>query len=117
MAVGNTKYAAARLFNALKSVYRKDKIYTVEEMLEKLNACDHATVHPTTEQDFFDWDHYLSQFYRPYTGMVKQGLIFLVHSDDLKNNQFIAKIRKKATLKSILQHISMQSKRISKGFV
>ena len=41
---------------ALKSVYRKDNIYTVEALFKKLNVSDHDTVHPTTEQDFFDWD-------------------------------------------------------------
>ncbi len=47
LVVGHTKNAADCLFHSLKHEYRKQDIFTMEMLIEKLSASDCVTVIPT----------------------------------------------------------------------
>lgn len=74
--VGHTKNAADRIFNLVKLQYRLRNLYTFRELTEACATSQHVTVHPTTVEDFKDWEKYLDNFYTDYSGMVKQNHIF-----------------------------------------
>ena len=74
--VGHTKNAADRLFNSLKTEYRAKNIYTMEGLIEALDASDCVSVIPTVSEDFFDYDALFKDLYRNLTRNVKQNHIF-----------------------------------------
>ena len=76
LVVGHTKNAADRLFNALKEVYRRDNIGTMEKLYEKLNSSAKVPVYKTDESQFLEWGGFLDLFYRELAGLVKQNHIF-----------------------------------------
>ena len=47
LVVGHAKNAADRLFNSLKNEYRKQNIFTMEDLIDRLNQSDLVTVIPT----------------------------------------------------------------------
>jgi hypothetical protein len=85
LVVGHTKNAADRLFNSLKHEYRKQDIFTMEVLIEKLSASDCVTVIPTVPDDFFNYDKLFKELYRPLASKVKQNHIFACIDDDQMN--------------------------------
>jgi hypothetical protein len=60
---GHTKNPCNRMFNILKLRFRKQNVYTMEQLLQVLNQQDqvHALrVHPS---NFFNIDAFLDKFY------------------------------------------------------
>ena len=92
LVVGHTKNSADHLFNILKKVYRKSNIYTMDDLMAKLNESECVTVHPV-EEDFQDWDEFLSMFYRDFSGEIKQNHIFSASSNGRDKNQFSVNLR------------------------
>ena len=56
LVVGHTKNAADCLFNCLKLEYRKQNLFTFQDMVEALNRSEMVTVHPANPEDFLDYD-------------------------------------------------------------
>jgi hypothetical protein len=54
LVVGQTKNAADRLFNLLKHEYRKQNLFTIDELVRALDQSATVTVHRTVVNDFFD---------------------------------------------------------------
>ena len=73
--VGHTKNAADRLFNCLKVQYRRQNIYTMDQLLHVLDDSPKVSVHQATASDFFDWDLYLNLFYSDFKKAGSGGLI------------------------------------------
>jgi hypothetical protein len=73
--VGHTKNAADRLFNCLKVQYRRQNIYTMDQLLHVLDDSPKVSVHQATASDFFDWDSYLNLFYSDFKKAGSGGLI------------------------------------------
>ena len=90
--VGHTKNAADRLFNALKFDYRKHDIYTVEDLLVKLDKSDSVSIHESTEDDFFDYTTYLDGYYKHFSGLVLSNHIFSCENERV-GNKLIVNIR------------------------
>ena len=76
LVVGHTKNAADRLFNMLKRFYRLENLFTMAQLFRALAASDSITIHPSTAEDFFDYDAFLSLFYSDLKGKIKQNHIF-----------------------------------------
>ena len=74
--VGHIKNAVDHLFNALKFDYQTHNIYTVEDLLVKLNKSDSVTVHKATADDFFDCSDYFDKDYKDFTGLIQQNIVF-----------------------------------------
>jgi hypothetical protein len=81
LVVGHTKNAADRLFNSLKHEYRKQNLFTFDELARALNQSAHVTVHRTVANDFFDYDKLLDGMYRKLAGHIKQNHIFSCEDD------------------------------------
>ena len=96
LVVGHTKNAADRLFNALKKEYRHKNIYVMSELIDTLSVSKNVSVYATKEEDFLDWDEYLSMFYASFIGKIKLNHIFSCGNQSLNENgtQLIVKIRK-----------------------
>ncbi len=62
---------ADRLFNSLKTEYRLQNLFTVQDLLEALNRSLMVTVHPASPEDFLDYDKLMNYFYRPLAGIIK----------------------------------------------
>jgi len=77
--VGHTKNCADRLFNALKQLFRKSNVQTMEMLFEVLSQSENVEVLPVVDGDFEEWDEHLNQFYKPFPpGTVKSNHIFTV---------------------------------------
>ena len=74
--VGHTKNSADHLFNCLRGIYHKGKIFTMEELLAKLHSSKEKTLHAATKDGFFDCETFFLNLYRYYEGKVKQNHIF-----------------------------------------
>jgi hypothetical protein len=82
LVVGHTKNAADRLFNCLKLEYRKQNLFTFQDMLEALNRSELVTVHPASPLDFLDYDKLMNKFYgRRLLGNIKKNYIFTCDND------------------------------------
>ena len=93
--VGHTKNSADHHFNCLKLSYHKGNIFTMDDMLAKLNESDKVTVIPTKESDFLDYDAYLSHFYRDFVKKVQVNHIFsATHQESRVKNKFVVDIRR-----------------------
>ncbi len=82
LVVGHTKNAADCLFHFLKHENCLQNIFTMEALVEKLNASESVTVVPAEPDDFFDYDALLNDMYRDLSGQVKVNHIFLCSGDD-----------------------------------
>ena len=82
LVVGRTKNAADRLFNSLKREYRKQNLFTFQDMLAVLNRSEMVTVHPASPDDFLDYDKLMNKLYgRRLLGNIKKNHIFTCDSD------------------------------------
>ena len=105
LVVGHTKNAADRLFNSLKHEYRKQNLFTFDELARALDQSANVTVHRTVANDFFDYDKLLDGMYRKLAGHIKQNHIFSCEDDgsDMtirqsnlpEHQEFILRLRKK----------------------
>ena len=80
--VGHTKNAADRLFNCLKTEYRRQNLFTFQALLEALNRSPMVTIHPTIPADFCDYDRLMNDLYRKLSGLVKKNHIFSCTNDE-----------------------------------
>jgi hypothetical protein len=97
LVMGHTKNAADRLFNALKEVYQRDNIRTMEKLYKKLNTSSKVTVYKTDESQFVGWGAFLDLFYRELTGLVKQNHIFSMDAQTCRQeNKLLMDIRNSA---------------------
>jgi hypothetical protein len=105
LVVGHTKNAADRLFNSLKHEYRKQNLFTFDELARALDQSATVTVHRTVANDFFDYDKLLDGMYPKLAGHIKQNHIFscedngselMIRKSNLPEHQeYILRIRKK----------------------
>ena len=82
LVVGHTKNAADRLFNSLKHEYRKQNLFTFDQLARTLDQSASVTVHRTVANDFLDYDSLLDGIYRKLAGNIKQNHIFSCSDDD-----------------------------------
>ena len=68
LVVGHAKNAADHLFNSLKHKYRLQNVFTMEVLVEKLNASESVTVVLTVPNDVIDYDALLNDIYRNLPG-------------------------------------------------
>jgi hypothetical protein len=61
---GHTKNPCNRMFNILKLRFRKQKIYTMEQLLEVLNVQDQVNALRVQPSDFYDMDAFLDKLCR-----------------------------------------------------
>jgi hypothetical protein len=74
---GHTKNPCDRMFNILKLRFRKQNVYTMEQLLEVLNEQDQVNAMRVLPSDFFGIDAFLDKFYRRFTsGTVHKAHIF-----------------------------------------
>ena len=66
LVVGHTKNAADRLFNLLKLEYRKQNLFTFDELARTLDQSEYITVHRTVANDFFDYTSSLMAYIGSY---------------------------------------------------
>jgi hypothetical protein len=71
------------VFNSLKNEYQKQNIFTMEDLIDRLNQLESVTVIPTGSGDFWDYDSLLYDMYRDLLGQVKIYHIFSCSSNDL----------------------------------
>ena len=76
LGVGHTKNAADRLFNLLKTEYRRNNIFTMNCLITALSASRQVTILPTEPQDFLNYDKLFNDIYRKLDGKIKQNHIF-----------------------------------------
>jgi hypothetical protein len=80
---GHTKNPCDRVFNILKLRFRKQNVYTMEQLLQVLNAQDQVNALRVQPSDFYDMDAFLDKFYRRFTsGTVHKAHIFSCNVDD-----------------------------------
>jgi hypothetical protein len=80
---GHTKNPCDRMFNILKLRFRKQNVYTMEQLLEVLNAQDQVNALRVQSSDFYDMDAFLDKFYRRFaSGTVHKAHIFSCNMDD-----------------------------------
>ena len=82
--VGHTKNCADRWFNILKKNYRKENIYTNQQLLSAMRHSS-ITVRPVISGDFEEWGSFLDKFYKKLEpGSIQKNHIFEVsHSTTL----------------------------------
>ena len=107
LVVGHAKNAADRLFNCLKLEYRKQNLFTFQDMLEALNRSEMVTVHPASPDDFLDYDKLTSRLFRSLSGNIKQNHIFTCNDDGAQmiirksnldeHREYVVYLRKKGT--------------------
>ena len=90
LVVGHTKNSADSHFNCLKLTYHKTDCFLMEDLLPILDVSDKVTVLETIEDDFKDWDAYLSHFYRDFVNKVQRNHIF--RSGRRVGNEVLVKI-------------------------
>jgi len=106
LVVGHTKNAADRLFNSLKHEYRKQNLFTFDQLARTLDQSASVTVHRTVANDFLDYDSLLDGIYRKLAGNIKQNHIFSCIDDDgtemtiresnlVEHREFLVRLRKK----------------------
>ena len=61
---GHTKNPCGRMFNILKLRFRKQNVYTMEQMLQVLNKQDQVNALRVLPCDFYDFDAFLNKFYQ-----------------------------------------------------
>ena len=82
LVVGHTKNAADRLFNSLKTLYRKKNLYTFDQLVEALGTLRTITIHPAVSEDFLDYGKLFDVLYKKPAGQIKQNHIFSARQGD-----------------------------------
>jgi hypothetical protein len=106
LVVGHTKNAADCLFNSLKQEYRKQNLFTFDQLATTLDQSASVTIHRTVANDFLDYDSLLDGIYRKLVSNIKQNHIFSCVDDDgfemrfresnlVEHREFIVKLRKR----------------------
>ncbi len=105
--VGHTKNAADRLFNSLKNEYRKQNLFTFQDLVETLNKSLMVTIHPENPDDFLDYNKLMSSLFWTLSGNIKKNHIFscnnnksqmtLRHSNLPEHQEFVFYPWKKGT--------------------
>ncbi len=80
--VGHTKNAADCLFNSLKDEYRRQNLFTFQDLVETLNKSSVVTVHPASSEDFLDYKKLMSSLFRMLAGNIKKNTSFLATTTD-----------------------------------
>jgi hypothetical protein len=121
LVVGHTKNAANRLFNCLKLEYRKQNLFTFQDMVEALsNRLEMVTVHPASPEDFLDYDKLMTKlFKKALYGNIKKNHIFTCNDDkaqmitrqsDLDEHcEYVVYLRKRGTWEILHQEITQIS--------
>jgi hypothetical protein len=81
LVVGHTKNAADRLFNSLKQEYRKQNLFTFDDLVWTLDKSSLLTIHPTVAEDFLNYSKLLDSLYRPLLENIKTNHIFSCTDD------------------------------------
>jgi len=89
--VRHTKNAADHLLNILKLQYRKENIFTMEDLLSILNVSPSVTVHEASADDFFDYDKLFSVYYVDFRSKIKQNQIFAC-ANEMSGNQLLVRL-------------------------
>ena len=76
LVAGHTKNACDRIFNLLKLEYRKQNLYTMDELEEALRRSSYVTVKRAVEQDFLDWTKFLEKAYPRLVKQINQNHVF-----------------------------------------
>lgn len=93
--VGHTKNPCDRCFNLLKEEYRKENIWTFEQLIDVMNKNKHVEAVPVNSNDFDNWGEYLDELYDKITsGCVKPYHIFSVSESD--GAEMVLKIKSSA---------------------
>ena len=81
---GHTKNKCDRLFNLLKSIYRRVDLYSFKESAAILNlSSKDISVIPMSPKDFFDVNRWLSQYYlEPETKTINEYHQFIVEKEN-----------------------------------
>ena len=82
LVVGNTKNAADRLFKSLKDGYRRQNLFTFQDLVETLNKPLVVTVHPASLEDFLDYKKLMSSLFWTIAGNIKKVTSFLAATTD-----------------------------------
>jgi len=82
---GHTKNIADRMFNTLKSVFRKSQIWSMQILYQKLTS-QTCTVYPYVEGDFKYYDVFFDKFYNKYD-RVKKFHIFTCSDNDVDSEE------------------------------
>jgi len=80
---GHTKNCCDRMFNRLKTQYRLENIYTVEQLMAALNKAENVDAHRVAEADFKDWGDELLKLYRKPAGVTKKPHCFSYKVEDI----------------------------------
>ncbi len=107
LVVGNTKNADDRLFNLLKQEYRKQNLFTFDELVRTLDKSSSLTIHPTVAEDFLDCSKLLDSLYWLLLGNIKTNHIFSCTDDGMqitiqqsnlnKHQEYVLNLRKRGT--------------------
>jgi hypothetical protein len=81
LVVGHTKNAADCLFNSLKDEYRRQNLFTFQDLVETLNKSLMVTVHPASSEDFLDYNKLMSSLIWTLAGNIKKNHIFSCNND------------------------------------
>ncbi len=76
LVAGRTKNDADRLFNSLKNEYRKQNIFTFEDLLETLKKSLMVTIHPAKPEYYLDYNKLMSSLFWMLLGNIKKNHIF-----------------------------------------
>jgi hypothetical protein len=78
LVAGHTKNAADRLFNLLKVAYRKQQVFTMEQLTDVLNKNQYVECIKVDKEDFFDFGKFKDQVYRKnaLSGQTKRHQFF-----------------------------------------
>jgi hypothetical protein len=104
LVVGHTKNAADHLFNVLKKEYRRNNIFTFDDLFSKLDTSESVTVHQPIGNDFLDYEKLLDGIDKKLTGHIKKNHIFYCEYDDvmklrqsylLEHEEYCLQLRKK----------------------
>ncbi len=74
--VSHTKNATDRLFNSLKHEYRKQNLFTFQNLVQTLNKLTSVTIHPAVPKDFLYYDKLLNGLFQTLAGNIKKNHIF-----------------------------------------
>ena len=77
LVAGHTKNPCDCLFNLAKNTYRKQNVYSMEQVVSVVSECNDITAVRVQTTDFHDWDAFQDKIYCPLaTGSVLRTNIF-----------------------------------------
>jgi hypothetical protein len=107
LVIGHTKNAADCLFNLLKQEYRKQNLFTFDELVRTLDKSSLLTIHPTVAEDFLNYSKLMDSLYWPLSGNIKTNHIFsctdngtqiTIHQSNLdKHQEYVLNLWKRGT--------------------